>query len=289
MRGAILGLAVLCTTPVAALSTPGVPSPRFFTLDRPDGRFGGEFLLSEVFLDSAESEFGGEAELHGRRLDLFIQAGFEQSGGGRHGGYLQIARTSVTAEVGGGEEDLTGSLGPELGYVYVHPFDKSGEVVLRVGLTATGSDDFESLLASALTSPARITDLALFYPDVGLLRVAISPRGQLGRFFYQADIGVDLPAWGDNAEDADALMRANGAVGVALDVVELGVELVNVINPSEGDLEDGALHTLTLGARFALGAFRPGVAFTLPLDDGFEEIPGILQISLGAQLDDVIK
>lgn len=275
-NGRWIGLMAILLAPWVAEGKPHFP--RFLTLDRPDARGGIELLWSQILLEDGEANSEG-LEVSSRRVDIFVELGVEMPDGSRHGGYFQIAQSSFTVEGAGRSPD--GATGLELGYAYVAQRDQY-EVVYRIGLAPGASEDAEDLAVNSITFPARLTDLALALPDVGVVRLACSGRGQSGRLFFQLDVGLDAPKFGRNAERAPTLFRLNGGLGVQVEPLEVGLESVNLFFLTES--QEFALHTLTFGVRAALGAVRPGFGITLPLDDSLRgAINGALQFSLGVQ------
>ena len=171
-----------------------------------------------------------------------------------------------------------------MGGAYTFALSPKSGATLRLGLTLPRGGDLNELAAAALSVPARLTDTVMLLPEVGALRLSMATHGQTGALVYRVEGGLDAPLLGDFAEDVDPVLRLNGAIGVMAGPTIIGLELVNLINPSN-DGDASMVHTVSAGVRGDLGAIQPGVALTWPLDDDLSDAFGtILHLSVRVQL-----
>lgn len=143
-----------------------------------------------------------------------------------------------------------------------------GNTVVRGGL-ALGTSDGDAEAATALfhNQWARITDRANHLPDTTTLRGSISPRFGGGRFFAQADLGVDLTFPPEDAPDDESalLIRANIGLGMRAGPVRLTGEFVNISRIDGLEKDDGDAFFNVFVASVRHGMLY--AALTVPLDD----------------------
>lgn len=252
MRRVVL-LSILLATPAAA---------RFTAMDRPDfsPMIGGR-------LDYAAPQ-GGTA----LRGEIYGQ-GFIRGIGVY--GHLPLAHF---APDGGDDQSAIGNL--EIG-IFGRFRALGGNTVVRGGLALGTSDgDAEAAIALGANQWARITDRANHLPDTTSLRGSISPRFGGGRFFAQADLGVDLTFPPDEQESA-LLIRANIGLGVRAGPVQVTGEFVNVSRIDGLEKEDGDAFYNNFVASVRHGMLF--AALTVPLDEDvdFLVVGAGLEWSLG--------
>lgn len=255
---------------LAFLSAAAAHARQPLTLDQVDATTGAELSFG-LFKPS-------EGEGHARRTGVLLQFGSQRVNGDRAGGYVLLNLSTLDT----GDEDFSGPTGVEIGGVYA--FDLADDHVLRtrLGMTLPSGGGLMQLFAGAAAAPTRLTDLVLFAPEVGALRVAVSPAGRAGAFVYQIDAGVDLPLLGDIGADMDPLLRLNAMAGVTFGVATVMAELNNLAQLGEGF--DEMVHFGALAARFEVGPIKPGVSVGRPIDSDIEDAGFIGQISVAGTL-----
>lgn len=213
------------------------------------------------------------------------------------GGYLvlplsYIATDDIVTPIGtleGDSEMVIGNI--ELGGMYARPMGVNGDMVFRLGVALpTADDDADIGALQPYASVPRYGDFVLRWPNSTWLRMAFSPMGRAGIFYWRADVGLDLMLDDDDglATDISPIVRVNVGGGLDLGNVDLGVELVTNVASPEDDNADETAHTLGLGARFATGKAQPGVALILPIgfdDAGPDQLDFVIAASVMARVD----
>jgi hypothetical protein len=209
------------------------------------------------------------------------------------GGYLVVPFSYLSTEdvliFEGDSELVVGNL--EVGGLYARPLGRRGnaDMIFRAGVALpTADDDVDVGLLQPYASVPRYGDLVQRWPNSTWLRLAFSPMGRAGVFFWRADLGVDVMLDDDDGDavDISPVIRANVGGGVDLGSVDVAAEFVtNVTNP-EDDATDETASTLALGARFEAGGTQPGVALILPVGfDDLEDLELAIAASLAVRID----
>lgn len=187
--------------------------------------------------------------------------------GKQSGIYFNLPISHVAVDAG---EDETALGNIELGGFFNQRLDNV-LTSYRLGILApTADDDFDSFIANALASPARLTDMASIATDTLTLRIAASPRVDLGMGFVRADLGIDTMVPTDNGDqrDVEAFLRANVAAGVEVQKLTLALELANIgWITEEGDLGDRFMHTAAVSASYDFGPIAAVAGLATPLDE----------------------
>jgi hypothetical protein len=206
------------------------PAPYFSSLDRTTGlsRVG----LQYGFGDASERQVGAVT-----RLELFLNYKFS-----RFGVYGQLQQSNFEATP---NMSLSGRRTAEVGGTYHTPLAIGG-LSLRAGVLAPiGNDDMDGFVAATAGSFHRPTDVAASFPSTVAIRTGSSLTRSHSRFVLQADGGVDWLLGGQSS--FDALVRANGGVGLGIRSGLLSVELSNVLRVSDPTRH---VHALGLGGTF---------------------------------------
>lgn len=194
---------------------------------------------------------------------------------------LPAAITSTEREAGCSEQDTRGeaAIGNlELGGSYHRSFTPSVDVVFHIGvaLPTNSSDAYSSAGAwgNLSASQLRYSDLALRLPGTSWLRLGLSQLGNVDRYFWRVDVGIDLRL--DTAYDQYRILRGDVGIGVDLGVADLTAELVTgYTSRSQGGryILDALSATFAFGGRFHpwSAGVEPGLAVVLPLsfDGGY--------------------
>lgn len=233
---------------VLALVVAGTAHGQFASLDRQQASTHLSAGIGVVVVDRPNSELDSVL-----RIDLYGELGF-----GTWGLYSALPITTTIK----GEPDTTAVGNLEVGGV--HRMDVSGPVSLvsHVGLVfPVASSSGDDVVVGTAGGLQRIGDRAVAaFPDLWALRVATSPRLELGPFFGQADIGFDFLF--PEGEDEVGL-RTSVGLGAHVFVATLTGEIANAGFVTEGDSFD---QTLSLGLALNAVVLSPHVIFTTPLD-----------------------
>ena len=208
------------------------------------------------------------------------------------GGYLVLPLSYISTEdvaiFEGESEVVLGNI--EVGGMYARPMGRDADLVFRFGVALpTADDDLDVGLLQPYASVPRYGDLVLRWPDSTWLRLAVSPMGRAGIFYWRADVGLDVMVDDDDdtAADISPVVRVNVGGGVDLGTADLGVEFVTNVTSPEDDNADETASTLALGARFGAGRTQPGIALILPVgfDDNLDDLDLVIAASLMARMD----
>ncbi len=194
------------------------------------------------------------------------------------GGYLTVpasylrASTPTDFAIEDGTSSTTlGNL--ELGVLYAADLGKRHDLVFHLGIALPTMGEDPQYLNARYTALPRWRDLVLRLDDGGYwLRLGVAPSGQIGRYFWRADVGVDV--------GIGPVVHVDAAVGVELGRAEITAELVNSLVVDELD------HTIAFGSRIDAGRVEPGLALVLPLghSDGAEDVAFAIALSVTARL-----
>ena len=265
----ILSILLLCWAPCLA-------NAQFFTLDQATGTTGGELGLT--FLTFEDND-----EISAQLIRGFAEFSTAQTGE-RWSGYLAFASGSLSADEFGQSETFYSVLGVELGGAYTQRLSSNAEVTFRAGMTLPRDGSRDELIAATIVTPARLTDLLLLLPEVGALRLGGSAHGKSDAVVYRLDVGLDVALFGDFADDVDPTVRINAAIGLLAGPTTIGLELANLINPTQSG-DDAMLHTFSAGIRGDFIGVQPGLALTFPLDEDLSDLYStVVQVSLRAEL-----
>jgi hypothetical protein len=211
------------------------------------------------------------------------------------GGYLvlplsYLSTDDIVTPIGtleGESEMVLGNI--EVGGMYARPLGRDADLVFRLGVALpTADDDADVGLLQPYASVPRYGDLVLRWPNSTWLRMAFSPMGRAGIFFWRADVGVDLMIDDDDhaGTDISPIVRVNVGGGLDLGDFEVGAELVTNVTSPENDASDETASTLGLGARFGTGKAQPGVALILPVGfDDLDQLELVIAASVMARVD----
>lgn len=208
----------------------GPPAPLFATLDRTTAmnRFGMQYGLSG----------GGDMGFASvKRLELFGNYRYSNVGA-----YGQFSYASLESPSG---LSVTARSTLEVGGTY-HRALSIGGLSARGGLVVPlMGDDPNGFLAASAASFQRPTDAVTSFASSVAVRTGASLTRSHSRFVLQGDTGVDWVIGG--TQPFDALLRANGAVGVGARSMMLSLESSNTIRLSDPSRR---LHGLAVGGTF---------------------------------------
>ena len=208
------------------------PAPFFATLDRTTGlnRAGLQF----GFGSTSPMGFGSVT-----RLEVFGNYRFSN-----FGAYGQLSQAALEAGAG---TQLSGRRTLEAGGTYHHTLQGVGELTPRLGVVVpVGNDDTEGYVASSAGSLQRPTDAVTSFPATVAVRSGASVTRGHHRFVLQADGGIDW-LFGGRSASVDALVRANGGIGLGIRSALLTIELSNTLRVSE---PSRSLHAIGIAGTF---------------------------------------
>lgn len=235
---------------LAALLLSAPAAAQFTAMDRPEYR---SLIGGRIDYAAPDPGTALRAEIYGQGFINGV------------GVYGHLPVTHFAPDGGGDDQSAIGNL--EIG-IFGRLRALGGNTVVRGGLALGTSDgDAESAIALGANQWARITDRVNHLPDTTSLRGSISPRFGGGRFFAQADLGLDLTFPPDEAESA-LLIRANLALGVRAGPVRLTGEFINIsrVDNFEEEGDDAFYNTFVASVRHGMLY----AALTVPLDDEFD-------------------
>jgi len=270
MQRCALAFVMIALAAGSAAAQPVAGNPTFATLDRQDGESKIGASLGWTFFDVP-----GPGDLSALHVDIYGHYVGESGLGGYGIIPLGFAFADNAEPFEDDSESAIGNV--EGGVLYVIPSGMH-DFVLRGGITLPTADDDTGGFAANLLSmySARLTDIALAYPETLWLRLSASPILRSGQLVFRIDGGLDVALSTDNRDEPDPLVRLNVGGGVDTGSFALLGELVTVgtlgDDNSAADNDEDFLHTLAISARFRAGSIEPGVALGFPLDESARDI-----------------
>jgi hypothetical protein len=271
MQRCALTFVMIALAAGSAAAQPMAGSPTFATMDRQDGESKIGAALGWTFFD-----IPGPGDLSALHVDIYGH----YVGASGLGGYGQVPLGFAFADNAEPfEDDSESAIGNVEGGLLYMIASGPHDFVLRGGITLpTADDDLNGFYANILSMySARLTDIALAYPETLWLRLSASPILRSGQLVFRIDGGLDVALSTDNMDEPDPLLRLNVGGGVDTGSFAILGELVTI-----GDLGDDSaavdendedfLHTLAISARFRAGSIEPGVALGFPLDESVRDI-----------------
>ena len=206
------------------------------------------------------------------RTDLYAQA---QWGSWGVYGSLPVSTTIGITPGATTQGNLEGGI--------VHAWDITGpfSLVTHVGGSfATAGNSPTDILLNAASHASRPNEVFIAaVPNQYALRIATSPRVDLGPVFLQGDLGFDFAF--PSGINAQTYMRANVGAGVNLLFATLTGEFTNT-GDIAGGVFNGWLSAATLGLSFNTPFLKPYAAFTSPLNGGLAG--NVYEVTFGASL-----
>ncbi len=270
MQRCALAFVMIALAAGSAAAQPMAGSPTFATMDRQDGESKIGAAFGWTFFDVP-----GPGDLSALHIDIYGH----YVGASGLGGYGVVPLGFAFADNAEPfEDDSESAIGNvEGGVVYVIPSGMH-DFVLRGGITLPTADDDAGGFAANLLSmySARLTDIALAYPETLWLRLSASPILRSGQLVFRIDGGIDVAVSTDNGDEPDPVARINVGGGVDTGSFAILGELVTIgdlgDDNSASDDEEDFLHTVAISARFRAGSIEPGVAIGFPLDESVRDI-----------------
>jgi len=213
-----------------------------------------------------------------------------------------VVRTDLYGQLGRGALGIYGSVpltrtvdrddpglafgNAEVGVLHSVPVRGPLGLTSHVGLIVpTASRSSRASLTNTAGSVARVGDTFTGTdPDLFTVRVAASPRLDVGRLFLRTDLGFDVAVPRDGRSE-DLYLRANVGVGARLGPAVLTAEVANAgLLTGPGSASERYLHTGAVGARWQLAFVQPYAAFSTPLDDGLRGEVYVVSLGIGVGL-----
>jgi hypothetical protein len=234
----------------AALLYSSTAAGQFTTLDPQQVSTHAGANISVVVVDRSDTDLDSVL-----RADAYLEVGFVD--------FSIYGALPLMATLAG--KPSKGTIGNfEAGGAYRFSTDSAFSVVSHAGLvfpTASSNDKKREVAESGSTG-----QIGNFYvssmPELWALRLATSPRLDLGAFFMQGDVGFDF-LFPEDLSDEVGLRTSIGA-GVSVAVITLTAEIANAGLISE---DDSFEQTFSVGIDLNALLIRPRVTFTTGLSD----------------------
>lgn len=229
---------------------PGVAlADQFSMMDRVENGSGIEVTAGTVIIDGANGTI--------LKNDYHLQLGLEQLGV-----YLFVPTTHI---IGDSNNSAMGNL--ELGAVG-HTDLNSIDLAYRFSVSLpTAGGTVEDALTNAFGAILDPANLTAGMRDVLAIRTSVSPTMDLGPLFVRGDVGTDvLIGTGDSADDAEVILRLNGAVGLDVGGLSLAGEFTNSFLLTESGSDP--LSSLGLTAAVDVDSTSLFVGVAIPVSNG---------------------
>lgn len=247
LRVAIAAVGLFVTT---GFASPAVA--QFTTLDPQQVSTRLSVDLSTVVVDRNDTDLDNVL-----RADLYAEISLEYFS-------LYSALPVMATLAGSPSKGTIGNL--EAGGAYRWDLGGPLSIVSHAGLvfpTASSKEDKAEVAFAGSTG--QIGDLYVSsLPKLWAVRMATSPRLDLGAFFMQGDLGFDF-LFPDTGSDEVGLRTSVGA-GVTIAIATVTAEVANAGLISENDTFE---QTFSVGVDLNAAVIRPRVTFTTGLSDGF--------------------
>lgn len=241
---------VAATASLLAISLSSTAAAQFTTLDPQQVSSRAGVDISAVVVDRPGTELDSVL-----RADLYAELGLESVS---IYGDLPVMATLA----GSPSEGTVGNL--EVGVAHRLSLDMPISLVSHVGLVfPTASKNPRKQEVAFAGSTGQIGDLYVSsLPELWAVRLATSPRLDLGAFFMQGDVGFDFLF--PNSQSDEVGLRTSIGAGIDAIIATLTVEIANA-----GLISESHSFEQTFSAGVDLNAFiiRPRVTYTTGLSD----------------------